>query len=184
MGCDIHGPFLETCAIDDDKPRWWCQAKFRFSRNYWLFALMANVRNYDNDKDGVFRGEMCYKPLGYPKDASWETNENYFVYINDEPDGVERSCTRKKAEEWVAHGCSFYKDEDKHYVSDPDAHSATWLTTLELEDVYQRYKTVLEESGEDESERRIKSVEALLAAMKSLESNPTVKCRIVFWFDN
>jgi hypothetical protein len=69
-----------------------------------------------------------------------------------------------------------------NYVSDPDAHSASWLTTKELETAYETYKEILIAAGEDQC--YIKPVEALLAAMKSFETHPAVQCRIVFWFDN
>jgi hypothetical protein len=183
MGCDIHGPYLETRALDDDFPRWYCQAKFHISRDYWLFALMANVRNHDNREGATFKGAPCFRPRGYPQDASYETDENFFYYVTDD-EGVHypQVCTKEYALERVAKGISFFKHNSPNFVSDPDAHSASWLTTQELETAYERYKAILLAEGDDQC--YIKPIEALLAAMKSFETHPMVQCRIVFWFDN
>lgn len=185
MGADIHGPFLETMDTSSKyESRWWCQAEFDFNRNYWLFALMANVRNYDNDREAVFHGQPCFKPKGYPKDASWKANNSYFFYVDEDydKDREPNTCSREDAERWVAGGYSFYKDETKSNVSIPDWHSASWLATDELEAAYQRYKAILEAEGEDMC--YLRQVEGLLAAMKAFEAAPGVKARIVFWFDN
>ena len=183
MGCDIHGPYLETRALDDDKPRWYCQAKFHISRDYWLFSVMANVRNYDNREEATLNGKPCFRPRGFPTDASYEANDGFFYYISKYADDDESQMVKpEKAQEWVESGSSYIHPQMLHYVSDPDAHSASWLTTKELETAYETYKEILIAAGDDQC--YIKPVEALLAAMKSFETHPMVQCRIVFWFDN
>lgn len=44
MGCDIHGPWLETCG-----PHGWWQgfAEFDLPRDYALFARLAGVRSWE-----------------------------------------------------------------------------------------------------------------------------------------
>jgi hypothetical protein len=65
-----------------------------------------------------------------------------------------------------------YTTKYKHGDWGADAHTPSWLTTIEFEAAY----------GEAEGFRD-PEIEAILAAMKSLEKNGR-ESRIVFWFDN
>jgi len=69
MGCDIHA-HLEIKVVNKEtkKPEWVYYSPVEISRDYHLFALMADVRN--NRDEPV---EPIVKPKGFPKDASFLT---------------------------------------------------------------------------------------------------------------
>lgn len=91
MGCDIHmyvekkhkGKWIniDYWKLDDyyeNKPG---DYKFEIvemygDRNYRLFAVLADVRNYSNNKP-------ISEPKGFPDDASWIVKEEYERWIGD-----------------------------------------------------------------------------------------------------
>jgi len=109
-----------------------------------------------------------YKPTGSDSWSDFGGRINPGWMYVCEPVG-EGCCTPSRAEAWVERGSSRYKDAEKMFVSNPDWHSHSWLTTDE-------YASVVEGTGEPE-------YEAILAAMRSFEEGGA-KARIVFWFDN
>jgi hypothetical protein len=179
MGADIHGPFLEIRKKHTDldfKSTWQLKCQFHVSRDYWLFSLLANVRNY-NDFPAL-------EPKGYPKDASVFTNSEFYYYIREGDDGFCESnvCTKAQAKHWVSNGTSWFQPDNDRFVSDPDAHSCSWLTTKELAQVLEAY---LKLPGVlDDSDNSILTLKSILAAMREFESEEGTESRIVFWFDN
>lgn len=169
MGCDIHA-FIEYTkeAPEQTGERGWRSfgSKFHLSRHYGVFAKLAGVRNWPDW--GIV---PISKPRGLPDDAAYQACEYYWLYIT--PSAGERYCSKANAERWVAGGVSRYRDGERHFVSDPDAHSASWVSPDEWEAML--------------SDPKIQGVEdayhAFLAAMRSLESKGN-EVRAVFWFDN
>lgn len=158
MGCDIH------CYIEYKSPNTddWSDFGGRINpgRNYDLFAKLAGIRNYDEV-------EPVVKPRGYPEDAAASARLDQWLYVTNSPG--EGYVSVERAECWVENGASKYQDSDKAFVSNPDWHTHSWLTTGE-------YATAIEGSGEPE-------YEAILAAMRSFEAGG-FQSRVVFWFDN
>jgi hypothetical protein len=181
MGCDIH--LSVEYRHKDEKKRWrdeaWdCAMGVQtVSRNYSLFALLAQVRGEDR------RG---YMPRGLPP---WDvlsitTKWGELFHIVDNPDSD--SCcvdwdTVGRWGKWVKILTKDFKpwndtmprDEAK-YVRCPDWHSHSWLTTAEFR---RALKLHFLQHGRD--------IEygAILAMMSYYEKNG-YEARIVFWFDN
>jgi hypothetical protein len=72
MGCDIH--FHTEVKVDGT---WHHHSNPKIERDYWLFALLANVRNYDDEVQPIS------DPRGLPSDVSVVTQ------IYREKDGVD-----------------------------------------------------------------------------------------------
>lgn len=100
MGCDIHG-WVEIVKYPDSSPGWWSpvlKIDSLVGRNYSMFALLFNQRNYDNFKP-LTDGER-----GIPEYDKWTS----------EDDGNE---TLKDIKEWGVDGHShtwLLYDELKH----------------------------------------------------------------------
>jgi hypothetical protein len=164
MGCDIHA-FIEYRNKDHDTNEWpWrsFSGEICLGRFYDIFGLMAGVR-----------GERppLVQPRGMPEDASFIAEFQNSFRVSNEFDGVSREVHPKTAEEWVSRGISHYLNDAHTQVSDPDAHTHSWLTLPELKDVLKKRASY----GCD--------YKAVVAAMASLEKNGMVT-RLVFWFDN
>ena len=163
MGCDIH------CYIEYRKPdsKFWNDFGGRINpgRHYAQFARMAGVRNY-------WEIDVKYPPRGYPADASFAARDDNHLYITQtEGDGY---VTPEQAEKWIAGGYSKYMkdcdgDENRSFVTNPDYHSHSWLSTEE-------FACTLSDLSDPE-------YLAILAAMRSFENQGFVT-RLVFWFDN
>lgn len=151
MGCDIHA-YLEM--VEDHYT--WSLAKFRPGRNYLMFSLMAGVRTYEQT--------VLFTPRGAPDNMGFEARWDYYVMPDE-------NISREDIQRWIASGSSVWVDEERFIATNPDWHSASWLTTTEMQQVYSTY------GSEIESEPGYK---ALLAAMETLGD----KARLVFWFDN
>ena len=159
MGCDIH-VFVEYRSKKKESASWMAFGKkFHLPRDYEIFGLMAGVRG----------GIAIYPPKGLPdkETLSFDFKNSYYLWIYEDS---ERGATESNAARWVAAGYSSYVEEDKA-VTDPDAHTPSWLTKMEFENVLKRldYTSI--------------EYDAVLAAMESFELNG-FDARIVFWFDN
>lgn len=173
MGCDISGPYLEQLRHG----KWVLCAKLRVGRDYSLFAIMAGVHKYDEDNLRHF------EPRGVPSDISDDTCDDYTYVVVD---GVESDDVVPSAEAamWVARGATIWSTRsngDPRTIVDPDAHSASWLTTDEVAAVCEQLETI--GNGHPDNGRSLKQMSGLLAMMRSLET-PAAPCRIVYWFDN
>jgi hypothetical protein len=168
MGCDIHSFMEYRRRPPHEGIEQWSSfgGELNPGRNYDLFARFAGVRNYSDVTP-------IDKPRGFPEDAGYEAREEYHLYITDELG--ENQATLEDARRWVESGCSKYVPNHggkATWVTDPDAHSESWLTHDEVECALQEYK------GPSEPEYT-----AMLAALRSFEAQG-YDSRIVFWFDN
>ena len=206
MGCDIH-LYIEykskKTEFDGYNPGWQSfGGSINPGRNYAMFALMADVRNYGDDKLPVL-----VKRRGMPEDAGYTATDDIRIYISDVPSS--RYVSTETAKSWVKSGSSKFindKEGNPMWVTDPDAHSHSWLTTSEFESILNKYlelqsvwhkkrveehnKMVKEEniqpdswayappSSNDEPEYQV-----VLTILKRFEELG-YDARIVFWFDN
>ena len=129
MGCDIH-PYIEY--YDKEKDQAHFIGEVHISRDYLLFSLMAGVRSNPDEKPVSY-------PKGLPSKLSWQTERKFYLFVLEEDTDEDGCCSSEDAERWVGQGSSWYLDEAKRLVSNPDWHSETWLSIEELEEVQRRY---------------------------------------------
>ncbi len=106
MGCDIH-LYIEykskKVEFDGYKDRWHSFGKsIKPGRNYAMFALMANVRNYYSDG----KLPVLVEPRGIPDDAAYYSSGDDRIYISEEKYDGEHSVTMERAKSWVESGSS------------------------------------------------------------------------------
>lgn len=209
MGCDIH-LYIEyknkKVAFDGYKDNWHSFGKrINPGRNYAMFALMANVRNYYSDG----KLPVLVEPRGIPDDAAYYSSGDDRIYISEEKYDGEHSVTMERAKSWVESGSSKFINNQKGeptWVTDPDNHSHSWLTTSEFETIINQYleleagwhkervdthnKMVAKENIQPGSwmyappdMNIVPSYQVVLASMKRFEELG-YDARIVFWFDN
>lgn len=169
MGCDIHAfiEFTKEPPVQTGERHWSpFGSQFRLDRHYGFFAKLADVRNYPE------LGIVPVAPArGLPHDTGWEVNDDYWLYVSES--GGDGFAARENAEKWVAHGSSRWSDEKRTSVSNPDAHTPSWVTPDEWE-----------KALTDEKVKNIPDAyRAFLAAMRTLEQLGN-EVRAVFWFDN
>ena len=209
MGCDIH-LYIEyknkKVAFDGYKDNWHSFGqRINPGRNYAMFALMANVRNHYSDG----KLPVLVEPRGIPDDAEYYSSGDDRIYISEEKYDGEHSVTMERAKSWVESGSSKFINNQKGeptWVTDPDNHSHSWLTTSEFETIINNYLEL--ESGwhKERVDTHNKMVakeniqpgswmyappamniepqyQVVLASMKRFEELG-YDARIVFWFDN
>lgn len=184
MGCDIH-LFIEYATFhdtdEDNNPigPYWTNfgGEFHLSRNYSMFEILAGVRGRD----------AMFWPRGLPTDRlGRRTRGAHAMVIDYESDGGERHVTPRIAEQWVSLGSADYLaqlwNNGPHkgkpmYVTDPDAHTPSWLTADEFEQALNEYAVCNRDRDVGNDYR------AVLAALRALEPG-SIGTRVVFWFDN
>lgn len=162
MGCDIH-VYVEHKLPSDE--RWHSFGrKLLLPRSYRTFERLAGVR-------GDAANAIC-APRGFPADAGYEANDDYWLYISEDPERVpgDGSCTRKQAREWHARGAPYKADREGFicWVAHPDWHTHSWLTGAEFA-----------EATKDAS----LNYAAVVAILQFFEKEGH-QTRVVFWFDN
>lgn len=192
MGCDIH-LYLEYKNPDNTYSTKWTNFGNRYSmgRDYQLFGYLAGVRG---------NGPPIVAPRGYPTDADYDTDQEFYYFIGDKEDDDgwgRRTVTLETANGW---GTQIIYDENNkpQKVADPDSHTPSWLTFSEFTSAL-----VLAETNhrtwiyndDVETSRNIKDLyikglktylikyKALAATMETFEK-AGYQTRIVFWFDN
>ena len=206
MGCDIH-LYIEykskKTEFDGYETKWQSSGgRINPGRNYAMFALMADVRNYGDNKLPVL-----VKRRGMPDDATYSTADDNRMYISE--DEGENYVTMETAEGWVKSGSSKFINDNEGkptWVTQPDWHSHSWLTTSEFESVLNKYleletgwhKVRVEEHNKMVKEENIQpdswayappsindepEYQVVLASLKRFEELG-YDARIVFWFDN
>ncbi len=167
-----------------------------------MFGAMAGVRT-----DHI----PFITPRGAPDDMAYHAFDDYSIYVvdtqvasTDNEDGC-FTYSRAHADEYVGKGyCRYISrgDQDKKWVTNPDWHSASWLSTAEyelaiaayLKDAGFQINTLrLEVPGGQDAlsvpdERRyalgsLTEYWAILAVMRCFEAQG-LESRLVFWFDN
>ena len=203
MGCDIH-LYIEYKSKDGYDPAWQgFGGNINPGRNYAMFALMADVRNCYSDG----KLPVLVEPRGMPEDAGYTATDDNRIYISETKS--EDYVSMETAKRWVKSGSSkFINDKDGNpiWVTNPDAHSHSWLTTSEFESVINKYleleagwhKVRVEEHNKMVKEENIQTdswayappsmvdepeYQVVLASLKRFEELG-YDARIVFWFDN
>lgn len=218
MGCDIH-LYIEYREknINNDKRKSndisldWRSFGGRINpgRNYALFALMADVRNFHD------QFPVSIPPRGIPSDIAMSAGNDNKIYITDNPDAFvgETTVTMDRAKTLVEDGSSEFvylnSDTDKNvpfWITNPDFHSHSWLTTVEFANIFDEYLKLesawyqqrIEEHAQMVNKLDIKpnswmfdpprlniepEYQIILASMKRFEELG-YESRIVFWFDN
>jgi hypothetical protein len=205
MGCDIH-LYIEykskKTEFDGYETGWQSSGgRINPGRNYAMFALMADVRNYGDNKLPVL-----VKRRGMPDDAGYTATDDSRIYISDVPSS--KYVSMETAKSWVNSGSKFINDKEGNpiWVTDPDAHSHSWLTTSEFESVLNKYLELEAGWHKERVEEHNKMVEreniqpdswayappsindepeyqVVLASLKRFEELG-YDARVVFWFDN
>ena len=169
MGCDINAHIEYTTQRGDSRPivHHFCHAVI--ARDYALFAIIADVRNQKGGPQPVAM------PKGLPSDLSAGARDTYVLTIDDELTRLEVDgyCTREEAARWVAERSSEYVDAGKTLVTDPDAHSASWLSYEEIQCASDRYREFAGQPSID--------LAAIVGAMRSINDARAIS-RLVFWF--
>jgi hypothetical protein len=168
-----------------------------------MFGLMANVRNCYSDG----KLPVLVEPRGMPEDAGYTATDDNRIYIS-ETESEDYVCM-ETAKRWVNSGSSkFINDNDGNptWVTQPDWHSHSWLTTSEFESVLNKYleletgwhKVRVEEHNKMVERENIQpdswayappsindepEYQVVLASLKRFEELG-YDARIVFWFDN
>ena len=206
MGCDIH-LYIE---YKDKKPAFYGHVpqwqnfggRINPGRNYAMFALMADVRNYYSDG----KLPVLVERRGMPDDASYTATDDNRIYISDVPGS--RYVSMETAKSWVNSGSKFINNKEGNptWVTDPDAHSHSWLTASEFESVLKKYLELETSWHKERVEEHNKMVEreniqpdswaydppsiidepeyqVVLASLKRFEELG-YDARVVFWFDN
>lgn len=169
MGCDIH-MYVEY-KRKEREDFYDFGGRFNPGRNYLMFGVLSKGVRCDLKNGFEVKGMPPYASLAFA------SRNDYTYYVTDEENNEERWVTRERADGWVDKGYSIYVDEKKHFISNPDWHSHSWLTTNEYEAAIDIYRE------NDVPTYPIVEYKAILAAMKSLEEDG-FEARIVFWFDN
>lgn len=177
MGCDIHA-YVE---YSDDGKYWKSLTDNAGERDYVMFGVLAGVR-YEEGK--------LFDPKGLPEgDLSSKTRAAYWRHVVPEkhPEYAdwEGWVSRENAERWVSAGYSKpdYEDGVLKRVSDPDGHSHSWLTSVELSQAIDHYRSVIGGVWPSMKGKAPTLWLMILAAMQAAEANGA-KSRVVFWFDN
>jgi len=139
MGCDIHAYIEYDVSNSDGSVLVQHFGRVRLGRNYTLFALMAGVRYSANEMDGAL---PLFEPRGLPKQCSLFIDYDYGLFVNDEFAERDGWCSRESAEKWVARGMSVWLNDKHTNTSNPDYHSASWLTVIELDQVQTAYANI------------------------------------------
>ena len=176
MGCDIH------LHLEYLHPSWGIEPvianTFSVDRDYGLFAVLAGVRNY-NDLP------VLVPPRGVPDDVSFRIHEQFYAEIvpDDAHDWqknlMHEWCYESDAKNYVEKYGSHIKEFEGgiRYVSNPDWHSASYLTREEVIEVCRHSQYDLAKSPVE--------FQIVMDFMKSLDERfGESVSRIVFWFDN
>ena len=163
MGCDIHA-YIESVRDGYVKS----VAHVGIDRDYTLFGVLAGVREEP----------ALVKPRGIPLNLGWQSKDEYCLFITENTsENPSHYVTREQAEKWVKSKSS--EMYDKSYVTDPDAHTPSWLTTDEVKLCCEEY--VRRSHTKD---RRNSDLDAIYAMMEVYRKARDGEVRFVFWFDN
>ena len=189
MGCDIHF-YLEYKHSDANGWGNWGE-RYRMGRNYALFGFLAGVRG---------EGKPIVEARGYPSDASWDTNKDFYMWIGEPSnDDDDRTVSLETALDWNnRYGTRIlYKDDGKPArVANPDWHTPSWLTWDELlsavtltEKKHREWlKTdhsnpMLNTHYKNNLNQYLIEYKVILNTMETF-NRAGYSTRVVFWFDN
>ena len=190
MGCDIHPHIEIEHPVDPEKDYHYTGyfGKLNLERDYYMFSLMADVRN-----DGTV--PVIIPPRGIPDDMSTYVRSEYCMFVVDSPTDEPGYCTVEDAQKYVdSHGSRIFESYlgpvtrsivAKHdYVENPDWHSASYLYANEFGEIMQKFYRDAKSQGHPDL--KLPDYNAALAAMIALDAAAKRggRARLVFWFDN
>lgn len=162
MSTDIH-LFIEHHEKGRDEWHSFGRAELVLDGDYATFAKLVGVVNNQT----VARVSA---PRGMPADLSDTAKERYHFLITGKDDIDDNCVSHETASEWLENDSSEMVGD--HYVTNPDAHTPTWLTPDELE------------SALDYSDHHwVWEYKVLLNTVRAMEEQ-NQEVRVVFWFDN
>lgn len=197
MGTDIH---LYVEYDVSCRPGWWrhvipvikepvaafsqeefikpfADGEFLIPRDYDVFTALAGVRWAEGDR------EPLYPPRGFPETASSDVLCKYYCYVLDADEqelSPDREIRRQDAEKYVATHHSHYRDhpiKPNGFVSDPNAHTPTWLLADE-------FRAALAHHAIDPFESSFE-LGIIQQTLDELDARCGAgRARVVFWFDN
>ena len=181
MGCDIHCYIDYQSPYKDGSPYNFC-GRISLGRNYWLFGLLAGVR-IDPKELGT---KLLYPPRGIPEKLSYQVESEYTLIVLKQETDESGCCTLENAERWVKSGSSQWWGENNIRVTDPDAHTESYLYADELKEIQKQFSS-LTENGQPLGPHPM--LAAVIAAMEAINNqepeSPDPKCaKFIFWFDN
>jgi hypothetical protein len=158
MGCDIHGPEIWS------RHNSWTDhvATLHWTRNYLLFAIIADVRN-----DGLLR--PVSEPKGFPPETWWSYSWDATRFGHPLAKSDDLSCGNPD--------CNCVRLHEHYY--DADCHSASWLT---IEEVAEAQRTYVRYSQDHRRSDDLAQALALMSVEK--ERDPDADIRLLFCFDN
>ncbi|MBU2233152.1 MAG: hypothetical protein KKG69_17950 [Alphaproteobacteria bacterium] len=172
MGCDIHC-YIEH-ATPGDNPYWMSfGGRINPGRDYQMFSLLADVRNYDP------KTPVLVEPRGLPDGMGYAASSDAYLYVSDDLAVTDGCCSQKDAERWVSSGLSTWIGDDKKRVTGPDWHSHSWMTLDEWRSAVNAHAEGLASGGWKIDPAYL----AVTEAMQAFENAGEI-VRIVFWFDN
>lgn len=181
MGCDIHLKVerrRRNNPYPNEKNEWYSTGSYNgefSSRSYGMFARMAGVRDYNDNK--------MFEPRGLPEGMCWATQRAFYMLATDNKDAAEwgeHYCLKSHAEKWIEDGYTQWVDENHRYVINPDHHSHSWLTTQELRQCFD--DCFIMEDGTFSGD--YVDWLGLVSLCEGIESTDEYECRVVFAFDN
>lgn len=169
MGCDIH-MYIEYANRRIPEKRWAdFGGKINPGRNYSMFGILSKGLRTTQ--------EFSFEPKGLPYEMGYHAVNDSRIPIGEHGEGW---ASKDKVARWVNSGASeIIRNEngDAIWVTNPDWHSHSWLTTDEYKQAVTFYNDV---HGKAYPEPEYNAV---LACLESFEAQG-FDARIVFWFDN
>lgn len=168
MGCNSH-TYIEYRRKEHKDANWMSFLPYEVDRRHYpLYAEMAGIRNYGDQITPIA------PPRGLPEDVGHDAKRGYYRRIDDKlaSDGWPGYVSSDNAARWISKGISIFCPDDVDYISDPDVHSASWLTSAE-------FASAVREVASDDVYWM-----AILAMVESVANTDGFECRVVFWFDN
>jgi len=211
MGTDIHA-FIEVDCSSGDRPfessyeiMSCTYGEFALPQNYRLFDALGDGRSYQFPDDNS-RKRAKVPPRGIPLPLSRLVLNRYaHIIVNEKMDATEitrslnglipelRAVTETEAEKWVMDGVSEFIDDVEHRifsegkvssrrVSNPDWHTASWLTLPEIEESLEYFDLAL---NRVDCKDDLFAFTIVVDTMRYIEkSRGEGRTRLVFWFDN
>jgi hypothetical protein len=165
MGCDIH-------VYVEHRPSttysWGGFGQMNPGRDYALFGTLAGVRG---------TVAPVVQPRGIPSDVGFWASDDYTLRVGEVTSWEGHTVSQADAERFLAHGSTWYRQEQGHRITHPDWHTPSWVTLPELREAMRR-ANAMHDGRQCDPEW-----DAVAAAMEALERRGH-EVRLVFWFDN
>jgi hypothetical protein len=169
MGTDIHLLVEHAIRSESGSLSYFSlsDGPFSLTRDYRFFGALSEIRG----------GTPLVPSRGMPADASDAACRHYYQLVDEgqHHDGLWQHVVHSDADEYVTRGLSHRRTwRGLDLVSDPDAHTPSWLTRAEL-------FASLTHAGLEHDSLAV-DIRATLAAVNAIPYADAP--RVVFWFDN